>query len=218
MGLVCGVGCVEGAPGSLRFWGLFFEPVSEATFFDLGAILGGFGEAKMVPKSIFGRFFGSFFSHAISASILDRFLEAPNLKNRALASTGARILQNRRFQKMIKKRSILDPFWDAKTMKIGQKLVSKNMFFFIIEFSTLFFDFGSILGGPGGPGPSKKSGKIDQDAQKMDFGACLGRVCFLRWVLGGFWEDFGRVLGRFWEDFARILGGFWKGFGRMLGG
>ena len=178
MGLTCGVGRVEGAQRDVGPWGLFFEPVSEATFFDLGAILGGFWEAKMVPKSIFGRFFGSFFSHAISASILDRFLEAPNLKNRALASTGARFLQNRRFQKMIKKQSIFDPFLDAKTMKICQKLVSKNMLFFIIEFSMLFFDFGSILVGPGGPGPSKNSPKIVQDAQKSDFGMRLGHVCF----------------------------------------
>ena len=159
-------------------WSFFFDSILEATFFDFGAILGGFGEAKMVPKSIFGRFFGSLFSHAISASILDRFLEAPNLKNRALASTGARFLQNRRFQKMIKKRSILDPFLDAKTMKIRQTFVSKNMLFFIIEFSMLFFDFGSILVGPGGPGPSKNSPKIVQDAQKSDFGMRLGHVCF----------------------------------------
>ena len=50
--------------------------------------------------------------------------------------------------------------------------------FFIIEFLAFFHDFGSILGGPGDPGPSKKSQKIDQDAQKLDFGACLGHVCF----------------------------------------
>ena len=93
MGLVSGVECVGGAQRDVRFWGLFFESVSEATFLDFGWIWGGFWEAKMVPKSIFGRFFGSFFSHAISASILDRFLEAPNLKNRAPASTGARFLR-----------------------------------------------------------------------------------------------------------------------------
>ena len=99
MGLVSGVECNGGAPRPVRYWSLFFESVSEATFFDFGAILGGFWEAKMVPKSIFGRFFGSLFSHAISASILDRFLKAQNLKNRALASTGARFLQNRRSHK-----------------------------------------------------------------------------------------------------------------------
>ena len=178
MRLIRGVGRVGAAQRDFRTWSLFFGSMLEAIFFDLGAMLGGFGRPKWRSKSIFEKLFGSCFSHAISASILDRFLEAPNLKNRALASTGARILQNRRFQKMIKKRSILDPFWDAKTMKIGQKLVSKNMFFFIIEFSMLFFDFGSILVGPGGPGPSKNSPKIVQDAQKSDFGMRLGHVCF----------------------------------------
>ena len=79
MGLVCGVGRVEGAQRDVRPWGLFFESVSEATFFDLGAILGGFWEAKMVPKSIFGKFWGGFFSRFVLVSILDRFLEAPNL-------------------------------------------------------------------------------------------------------------------------------------------
>ena len=57
MGLVSGVECNEGAPGPVRPWSLFFESVSEATFFDFGAILGGFWEAKMVPKSIFWEVF-----------------------------------------------------------------------------------------------------------------------------------------------------------------
>ena len=118
MGLVSGVECNEGAQRPLRFWGFFFGSMLEAIFFDLGAILGGFGRPKWRSKSIFEKLFGSFFSHAISASILDRFLEAPNPKNRAPASTGARFSQNRRFQNMIEKRSILEPFLDAKTMKI----------------------------------------------------------------------------------------------------
>ena len=99
-------------------WSLFFGSMLEAIFFDLGAILGGFGKPKWRSKSIFEKLFGSCFSHAISASILDRFLEAPNPKYRAPASTGARFSRNRRFQNMIEKRSILKPFLDAKTMKI----------------------------------------------------------------------------------------------------
>ena len=118
MGLVPGVGCVGAAQRDLGPWSLFFGSMLEAIFFDLGAILGGFGRPKWRSKSIFEKLFGSFFSHAISASILDRFLEAPNPKNRAPASTGARFSQNRRFQNMIEKRSILKPFLDAKTMKI----------------------------------------------------------------------------------------------------
>ena len=81
MGLVCGVECVEGAQGSLGFWGLFFDSVLEATFLDFGWILGGFWEAKMVPKSIFGRFFGKLFFERDFASIFHRFWEARNMKN-----------------------------------------------------------------------------------------------------------------------------------------
>ena len=81
MGLPCGVGCVEGAPRPVRFWGFFFESVSGATFLDFGWILGGFWEAKMVPKSIFGRFFGKLFFERDFASIFHRFWEARNMKN-----------------------------------------------------------------------------------------------------------------------------------------
>ena len=87
--MISWVGCVGRAPRALRGWSLFFDSMLEATFFALGVILGGFGRPKWRSKSIFERFSGSFFSHAISASILDRFLEAPNPKNRAPASTGA---------------------------------------------------------------------------------------------------------------------------------
>ena len=117
MGLVRGVECVEGAPGSVRFWTFFFGSILEATFFDFGSILEGFGEPKMVPKSIFGTFFSRFFSSMALASILGRFLKARNLKNSNFASTGARFLQNRCFRKIIEKLSILDFFSDAKTMK-----------------------------------------------------------------------------------------------------
>ena len=117
MGLVCGVGRVEGAPGSVRPWSLFFDSILETTFFDFGWILEGFWEPNMVPKSISGTFFSRFFSSTVLASILNQFLKARNLKNSNFVSTGARFLQNRRFQKMFEKRSILGPFLDAKTMQ-----------------------------------------------------------------------------------------------------
>ena len=44
-------------------------------------ILGGFGEPKWRPKSIFGSFFFDFFWDCVLASILGGFLEARNLKN-----------------------------------------------------------------------------------------------------------------------------------------
>ena len=81
MGLPCGVGCVEGAPRPLRFWRLFSDLVWEATFFEFGAILGGFWEAKMVPKSIFGKFFGKLFFERDFVSIFHRFWEARSMKN-----------------------------------------------------------------------------------------------------------------------------------------
>ena len=81
MGLTSGVGCVEAPPRPLGPWSLFFESVSGATFLDFGWILGGFWEAKMVPKSIFGRFFGKLFFERDFASIFHRFWEARNMKN-----------------------------------------------------------------------------------------------------------------------------------------
>ena len=81
MGLTCGVGCVGAPPRPVGPWGLFFESVSGATFLDFGWILGGFWEAKMVPKSIFGRFFGKLFFERDFASIFHRFWEARSMKN-----------------------------------------------------------------------------------------------------------------------------------------
>ena len=43
----------------MRGWRLFFGSMLEAIFFDLGAILGGFGRPKWRSKSIFDKFFGS---------------------------------------------------------------------------------------------------------------------------------------------------------------
>ena len=112
-----GSGALGRAPAALRPWSLFFDSILEGTFFDFGWILEGFWEPNMVPKSISGTFFSRFFSSTVLASILNQFLKARNLKNSNFVSTGARFLQNRRFQKMIEKRSILGSFLDAKTMK-----------------------------------------------------------------------------------------------------
>ena len=68
----------------------FFRRLFFSFFFDVGSILGGFGRPKRRPKSSFGRFFFDVFFECVSASILDRFLEARNLKNSNFASTGAR--------------------------------------------------------------------------------------------------------------------------------
>ena len=119
MGLPFGVGCVEASSASAEaLEPFFFCSMLEATFFDLGAILGGFGRPKWRSKSIFGEVFWQLFFACDFSIDFGRFLEAPNPKNRAPASTGARFSQNRRFQNMIEKSSILEPFLDAKTMKI----------------------------------------------------------------------------------------------------
>ena len=81
MGLVSGVGCVGGAPGSVRPWGLFSDSVWETTFSDFGVISGRFWEPKMVTKSIFGKFFGKLFFERDFASICHRFWEARSMKN-----------------------------------------------------------------------------------------------------------------------------------------
>ena len=80
MGLTCGVGCVEAAQRGLGPRSMFFRSFSNAIFFDIGAILGGFGRPKWRNKLIFGRFFSMFFSNVILASFLGSFLEGRTLK------------------------------------------------------------------------------------------------------------------------------------------
>ena len=73
--------------------------------------------------------------------------------------------------------SILAPFSEVKNTKNRKKTVLKNIVFFTSNFKRFFadfFDFGSILGGPG---PSKKLLKIEKIANKIDFRAhleCIG--------------------------------------------
>ena len=81
MGLPFGVGCVSASSGALGCWSLFFRLVSDAVFLDFWWILDGFGRPKWCRKSISGRFFSTLLSKTISASILDGFSEAPNVKN-----------------------------------------------------------------------------------------------------------------------------------------
>ena len=116
---------------------LFFEGI----FFDFSSILVGFGRSKRRPKSIFGRFFCDAFFECVLASILGRFLEAPNLENVHGAKARARFLQNRRFRKSIEKTSILAPFSEAKTEKNREKMVLKNVCFFNFDFFAFFCDF-----------------------------------------------------------------------------
>ena len=74
---------------------------------------GGFWKPKWTQKSMFEPFFFDLFFECVFGSIFAWFLEARNLKNINFASTGARFLQNRYFQKISKKCSILTSFWEA---------------------------------------------------------------------------------------------------------
>ena len=76
-----GSGALGRAPRPLRPMTRFFRSSSEAMFFDLGWILEDFWEAKMVPISILESFFFDVVFECALASILNRFLEARNLKN-----------------------------------------------------------------------------------------------------------------------------------------
>ena len=94
--------------------------------------------------------------------------------------------------------------------------MGENIHVFNVDFLAHFCDFGAILGGPeeslGGLkfktlalGPSKNSSESDQDDPKVDFGVCLGRIFFQRWVWEGFWEGFGRKFGGFLELRTTLL-------------
>ena len=82
-----------------------------------------------------------------------------------------------------------------KKKSCGKACVFSHCFF---VFFVVFNDFGSILGGLGG----SKIEKIAQDAPKVDFGTCLGRIFLRRWVWEGFWHDLGWILMGFLVDFG----------------
>ena len=89
----------------------------------------------------------------------------------------------------------------------------KSTCFSDFDFSALFRDFYRFWLDFGRPWALQKFKKITQDAPKVDFGMCLGRILFPRWVWEGFWEDLGRILSVFQKDFERMFISFLKGFG-----
>ena len=74
-----------------------------------------------------------------------RIFEAPNLKNRALASKGTRFLQNQRFRKSYEKNMMLASFLEAEAKKIRLKIDSKICCFKASHFKRFFFDFAANL-------------------------------------------------------------------------
>ena len=74
-----------------------------------------------------------------------------------------------------------------------------------MRFFADFSNFGSIWGGPG---PSKKCPKIENNENK----SLLERIWSALGVPWSLWEGLGSVLGGFWEGFGSVLGGFWEDF------
>ena len=101
-----------------RFLGEFHSVAKQASFCNaFGRDFGGLWKPKWMQKLMLGLVFFDVVLECAFALILVRIFEAPNLKNQALASTGARFLQNRRFRKMFEKSLILESFSEAKTTK-----------------------------------------------------------------------------------------------------
>ena len=80
-----------------------------------GAISEDFGGQNECKNSIFEPFFCDVIFECVFVLIFVRYLEAPNLKNPAPVSTGARFLQIRCFLKSCEQLLILASFFDAKT-------------------------------------------------------------------------------------------------------
>ena len=81
--------------------------------------------------------------------------------------------------------------------------------------------FASILEGLGGGIGKSWASLRDKKGRKKHLLKRVRRatrlLVYLRKLLGGFWEVFGRLLGGFWEP-LQAFGAFWKPFGEALGG
>ena len=105
----------------------FFKRVF-CRFFEILSVWGYLLAGKMEAKIDFCDVFPNLCFECVSGSYFCCFLEAPNLENHALASTGARFSQNRRFRKISKKNSISAPFSEVKTSKNQETMVLKSVF------------------------------------------------------------------------------------------
>ena len=124
-----------------------FHSVAKQASFSVafGSDFKGFWRPTWTQKSMFGpRFFDVIFE-CVFVSILARFFEAPNLKNRALASTGAWFLQNRCFQKKFEKCRFLLHFSMPKRRKFDHKSSPETYVFSTSIFMRFLVDFVFIL-------------------------------------------------------------------------
>ena len=113
---------------------------------------------------------------------------------------------------------ILAPFWDLKSDQIGPKRVPRSikkviekLVEFGIDFLMILVNFGSQLGGPGGPtnqGFGVKSAPGATLGPKWPPGPIQARFLV---DLDRFLVDFGSILGRFWVDFGVDVGRFLSG-------
>ena len=152
-------------PVSLRRFPRDFHSVAKQASFYIafGRDFGGFWRPKWMRKLMLGPVFFDVVLECVFASIFVRIFEAPNLKNRALASTGARFLQNRRFRKRYETNIILALFFKAEAKKIRFKIASNMCCFKAPHFERFFFNFGCIL-------ESKNLCKITKFRNKLRFG------------------------------------------------
>ena len=147
-----------------RFLGEFHSVAKQASLCNaFGRDFGGLWKPKWMQKLMLGLVFFDVVLECAFALILVRIFEAPNLKNQALASTGARFLQNRRFRKRYEKNIILALFFEAEAKKIRFKIASKMCCFKAPHFERFFFNFGCIL-------ESKNLCKITKFRNKLRFG------------------------------------------------
>ena len=199
------------AQRALGGWSLFFDAMLEAIFFALGGILGGLGRPKWRSKSIFERFFGSFFSHAISASILDVFWRLRTLKIELPPRREHDFHKIDVFKTLSKNDRFWSHFWMPKPWKFDKKSYQKTCLFSWWNFGR-FFWFWLHFGRLWGPRPLPKFIKNRPRRSKNWFWDASWTRLLLKVgvgrVLGGFWIGFGKILegflGRFWEDVGRI--------------
>ena len=139
-------------------------------------MLGRFGEVVGGQNGSQNRFLGGFLPCFFRMPFLKRFFGdfCRFLKVRTLILVRtANVLEDFHEIDVFEKVAKMCRFWlrfrRSKTRKIEKKTVLKNIIFFTSNFKRFFadfFDFGSILGGPG---PSKKLLKIEKNREQNRF-------------------------------------------------
>ena len=157
----------------LSLFGRFFRVVSGRFLVRFWRV----SEAKMDAKIDVWAFFFDLFFECVFGSISAWFLEARNLKNINFASTGARFLQNRYFQKNIQKMFDLDLILGGLSDKKSTKIVFENMLFWNIEFWVIFMHFCLHFG-------FQKLGKNRKFSKKLKFEGGLWSTITLELLLG----------------------------------